>query len=382
MKIAPMRSVELVAGAGGLGMGVSNAGFHHAAVVEWNADACATLRDNKQRGIKPVSDWPEIYEGDVRAFDFSTIGPVDLAAGGPPCQPFSLGGKHGAHRDRRDMWPEAVRAVRELRPRAFLFENVRGLTRPAFQAYFEHVLLQLAYPDLERREFEDWTDHRLRLLKVGKRSGGLRYQVQYKVLNACDYGVPQQRARVFVVGFRDDLEVVWTFPQPTHSQEALLWSQRKDGEYWDRHSISKKARSALVSQAIKTPALPLKPWMTVRDALTGLPEPTDAASVNIPNHRPQPGARVYAGHTGSPLDEPAKTLKAGAHGVPGGENMLRYPDGRVRYFSVRESARLQTFPDTYEFQGVWGEAMRQIGNAVPIRLGNAVAVAVRDALTA
>jgi site-specific DNA-cytosine methylase len=60
---------------------------------------------------------------------------VDLAAGGPPCQPFSLGGKHGAHRDRRDMWPEAVRAVRELRPRAFLFENVRGLTRPAFKAY-------------------------------------------------------------------------------------------------------------------------------------------------------------------------------------------------------------------------------------------------------
>ena len=82
MKIAPMRSVELFAGAGGLGMGVSNAGFHHAAVVEWNADACATLRDNKQRGIKPVADWPEIYEGDVRAFDFSTIGPIDLAAGG------------------------------------------------------------------------------------------------------------------------------------------------------------------------------------------------------------------------------------------------------------------------------------------------------------
>src|ERR1019366_6348163 len=125
-----MRAIELFAGAGGLGMGVSRAGFHHEAVIEWNSDACDTLRENQRGGIKPVSDWPEIYQGDVRSFDFRSLREsVDFVAGGPPCQPFSLGGKHGAHRDHRDMWPQAVRAVRELRPLAFMFENVRGLVR-------------------------------------------------------------------------------------------------------------------------------------------------------------------------------------------------------------------------------------------------------------
>ena len=93
---------------------------------------------------------------------------------------------------------------------------------------------------------------------------------------------------------------------------------------------------------------------------------------SVSNHRQQPGARSYPGHTGSPLDEPAKTLKAGVHGVPGGENMLRAPNGEVRYFTVRESARLQTFPDDYVFHGSWSETMRQLGNAVPVRLAEMV----------
>ena len=96
-----MRAVELFAGAGGLGMGVSRAGFEHAAVIEWNRDACETLRENQRRGVAPVADWPEVHEGDVRLFDFSKLGALDLVAGGPPCQPFSLGGKHAAHADGR-----------------------------------------------------------------------------------------------------------------------------------------------------------------------------------------------------------------------------------------------------------------------------------------
>ena len=98
------------------------------------------------------------------------------------------------------------------------------------------------------------------------------------------------------------------------------------------------------------------------------------------NHKLQGGARSYPGHTGSPLDEPAKTLKAGDHGVPGGENMLRTPSGSVRYFSIRESARLQTFPDDFVFHGSWTESMRQLGNAVPVALAEIVARSVKAKL--
>ena len=129
------------------------------------------------------------------------------------------------------------------------------------------------------------------------------------------------------------------------------------------------------------------PWLTVRDAISDLPNPEPNPETDpekdrreIANHVFNPGARSYAGHTGSPLDEPGKTLKAGDHGVPGGENMLARVDGSIRYFTVREAARLQTFPDEYTFQGAWTEAMRQLGNAVPVRLAETVAKSVANAL--
>lgn len=98
------------------------------------------------------------------------------------------------------------------------------------------------------------------------------------------------------------------------------------------------------------------------------------------NHIFIPGARTYPGHTGSPLDEPAKTLKAGVHGVPGGENMLVLYTGQVRYFTVREAARLQTFPDDYFFPHCWTQTMRQLGNAVPVALAEVIASDIRARL--
>ena len=122
------------------------------------------------------------------------------------------------------------------------------------------------------------------------------------------------------------------------------------------------------------------PWRTVRDAIQGLPDPESSGASRAPNHVFQPGARVYPGHTGSPLDLPAKTLKAGDHGVPGGENMLVRKDGSVRYFTIRESARIQTFPDGFRFHGSWTETMRQLGNAVPVVLAQRVATSVAEQL--
>jgi DNA (cytosine-5)-methyltransferase 1 len=135
---------------------------------------------------------------------------------------------------------------------------------------------------------------------------------------------------------------------------------------------------AKLAQALFPPAT--LPWRTVRDALHGLPDPESPAARRIADHRFQPGARAYPGHTGSPLDLPAKTLKAGDHGVPGGENMLVRDDGTVRYFTLREAARIQTFPDGYRFHGSWSETMRQLGNAVPVMLGRVVAASVAECL--
>lgn len=373
-----MKSIELFAGAGGLGIGLHEAGFRPVNVIEWDSYCCDTLRENKARGISAVEKW-KVTQGDVRNVDFKPYErKVHLVSGGPPCQPFSLGGKHGAYDDARDMFPQAIRAVREAQPEAFIFENVKGLTRTAFRNYFEYIRLQLQYPEIKLQEGDEWSGHLARLEQhhsSGSRSG-LNYHLLAQVLNAADFGVPQRRERVFFVGFRCDLSVNWHFPMPTHSQEALLW-ELANGDYWERHKVAEKdrvlPRGAERLRGKDHPASIL-PWQTTRDAIDGLPDPErePEASKAFLNHRFQPGARSYLGHTGSRLDEPAKTLKAGVHGVPGGENMLLRPNGSVRYFSVRESARLQTFPDDFLFHGSWSETMRQLGNAVPIRLAKIV----------
>jgi DNA (cytosine-5)-methyltransferase 1 len=280
--------------------------------------------------------------------------------------------------------------VRELQPKAFIFENVKGLLRQSFASYFEYIHLQLSHPELTRKKGESWERHRTRLERHHtSNSAAARYNVVFRLLNAANYGVPQRRERVFLVGFRSDLGVQWSFPEGTHNEDALLRDQWVTGDYWERHQVAKRNRP--------TPPLKLArrifrlrdegmiaglPWGTVRDAIADLPDPQKHLRSKVPNHLFNPGARSYPGHTGSPLDEPAKTLKAGDHGVPGGENMLLRLDGSVRYFTVREAARLQTFPDDYIFHGSWTETMRQLGNAVPVRLAEVIASSVADTLSA
>jgi DNA (cytosine-5)-methyltransferase 1 len=279
------------------------------------------------------------------------------------------------------MFPQAVRALREAKPKAFIFENVKGLTRQTFRNYFEYIRLQMMHPEIVIREGESWADHlaRLEQHETSGSNSGLQYYIVVNLANAADYGVPQKRERVFFVGFRSDLGIAWHFPRATHSAESLAWAQYRTGQYWERHAVHWRDRATserLRSRAWSIDEEPqLKPWRTVRDAIHDLPDPEAHAlsATRVLNHRFQGGARSYKGHTGSPLDEPAKTLKAGVHGVPGGENMLLKPDGSVRYFTVRESARLQTFPDNFVFHGSWTETMRQLGNAVPVELARVVA---------
>ena len=382
-----MRSLELFSGAGGLALGLANAGCEHEALIEWDHEACDTMRLNHDRGVDPVGKW-RIIESDARRINYSEFAGVNLIAGGPPCQPFSLGGKHRGKDDQRNMFPEAVRAVRELTPKVFIFENVKGLLRESFSSYFGYVILQLSYPLVTRKPNEEWVDHLSRLEKIhtGCKKSDLSYQVVYRLLNAADFGIPQQRHRVFIVGFRSDLGREWCFPSATHSLDALLHAQWVTGEYWDEHRVAKSKRPLRPSRFVaridrlRVECRTAKPtqlrWKTIRDAIKGLPSPETKAARLMPNHEYREGARVYSGHTGSPIDEPSKALKAGNHGVPGGENMLALPEGSVRYFTVRESARIQTFPDNYVFASSWTESMRQLGNAVPVKLAHTVAESV------
>lgn len=372
-------------------MGVAKAGFKHEAILERDPHSCQTIRVNQGRGMALVADW-RLFEQDVKTFNYRALrGRVKLIAGGPPCQPFSIGGKHNGRRDERNMFPEVVRAVREIAPPAFLFENVKGLTRRSFAPYFGYILLQLEHPEVGRREDETWTEHLHRLERhtKGARYGGLTYRVTHRLLNAANYGVPQRRERVFIIGLRSDLNLNWSFPEPSHSSDALIWDQWITGAYWERHRVSRKARPEPPDRlrgrlehlrtSLFTPNR--APWRTIRDAISDLPEPRRGIeNGRVVNHRLVPGARAYTGHTGSPIDEPSKTLKAGVHGVPGGENMLAFSDGRVRYLTVREAARLQTFPDEYFFPCSWTESMRQLGNAVPVRLAEAMADSVARVL--
>ena len=360
-------------------MGLSRAGFSSARMVEWDRHSVGNVLHNRARGLEHLRDWP-IHCEDVRDVAWSRYRGVDLVAGGPPCQPFSIGGKHRGHEDRRDMWPEAVRAIREIGPRGFLFENVRGLARVAFADYLAWVVAALSQPAVARGAEESRAAH---LARIGA-AGPAAYHVRVAQVNAADYGAAQKRHRVILLGLRRDLGEAAPELRPTHSRERLLWDQWVTGDYWARHGLPAPkdgpaaADGRLVARLRAGGAAPDGlPWRTVRDAIAGLGAPGEGP---LPNHGAQPGARAYPGHTGSPLDMPAKALKAGVHGVPGGENTIALPEGGVRYLTVREAARLQGMPDGYEFVGSWSENMRQLGNAVPTELAEAAARAMAGAV--
>ena len=380
-----LTSIELFAGGGGMALGTRLAGFSHLALIEWNKSAAAILRHNAARHPHLwVAD--RVYEKDVRVWLTTTAikrsDNVDLIAGGPPCQPFSLAGIHAGDTDARNMFPAAIEVVRKLRPRYVIFENVPGLTRPSFAPYFEYIKRQLEKPDVLAENGELWTDHDTRLKRSG--SQDQQYVVYEQLLDAADFGLAQNRRRVFLVAIRSDVPGAgsWVAPVSSHSRDALLYDQWVSGSYWEEHGLRAPEQpdgvETRVSSLKKAGRPPARRWQTIRDCVSDLPSPIDGVScAEITNHEGIPGARIYAKHSGSAFDWPAKTIKAGVHGVSGGEAMIRFGDGSLRYFTVREAARMQGFRDDYEFPGSRSRSMGAIGNAVAVPVARLLAEHLR-----
>lgn len=416
-------SVELFAGGGGLALATHRAGFRHLLLNEFARRACETLeangaklRGDEERIPEPGEAWP-LVAGDVRELKMKYLhDKVDLLAGGPPCQPFSLGGVAKGDEDERNMFPQMFRAIREIQPKAVICENVRGLLRPSFAPYFKYIEREFEFPFVRRQRDATWREHDAVLIQRESDFQGdpkERYHVVVTPVNAADYGVPQIRHRIIMVAFRSDLGVdIEAFKrtiQPTHSEEALNASI-VDGSYWARHlSVPQHVRETVTARASRPAkrgdSLRLKPWRTFRDAIRGMSArerlpavPWDALDRverfpgGFTEHIGWPDARIYDGHTPNELDRPAKTVKAGVHGVPGGESVMLTDDReedsesldgwryRHRYMTVRETARIMSFPDDWKLEGPRGEKMRQLGNAVPVQLGEAFARAVFTAL--
>jgi DNA (cytosine-5)-methyltransferase 1 len=325
------KAIDMFAGAGGLSLGLKMAGWDVQAALEIDVDAVLTHRANM----------PEVHHlcDDIQDVDFNVFKNLGLIAGGPPCQPFSVSGKQMGMLDARDMVPQFVRAVKEARPTAFLMENVQGLSAPKFSSYLNSKIDELTE---------------------------LGYDVHKAVLNAADFGVPQNRFRLFIIGV--PIGHPFVFPVPTHGPKS-------------------KAGKAYVS---------------VREALKNVPEddPNTAKIVYAKNPilRKSPFAGMLLNGQGRPLnwDAPSHTIAASAGGnrthildaegqllkyhqyLQGGGSSYSGEVPNVRRLTIRESARLQTFPDWFDFSGKRSRQYSQIGNAVPPLLAFAVAKALRD----
>ena len=371
-KLKKAVDVEIFAGAGGMTLGLQRAGFQFSHVFEIDEHTCITLKNNhiKNGGML----YGEIHQEDVEKLDWSNFSePVRLLAGGAPCQPFSLGGRHLADKDDRNMFPQVLRAVRALQPKAIILENVQGLARPSFRPYFDYILRQLKWPFVAPRKDEEWQEHDSRICQHQANAVvESEYHVSWKLLEAADYGVPQNRRRIFIVAMQARMFKKFEFPPPSHNREALIRIQDSE-EYWKSSSIKRPKKGVNGVEILNLDdCKKLKAWETVRDAIANLPKPANSESASENNHWLIPGARIYRGHTGSRLDWPSKAIKAGVHGVPGGENIVLMDDGSHRYFTLRETARIQGFPNEFIFYGARLHVTRQIGNAVPVDLAEAI----------
>lgn len=305
------RIASLFAGAGGLDLGLVHAG----ATIVWandiDKDACETYASNIGNHI--------IWD-DICNVDFRSVPDVDIIVGGFPCQGYSHANLLRSKDDlRNSLYRQLLRCIETVRPRIFLAENVRGILSLDNGAALTEIM-------------EDF-----------KCAG---YSTTYYLVNAADYGVPQNRWRVFFVGIRNDLSGVFVPPSPTH--------------------VNPKKYTSNVS---------LTPWMSISEALYGIPEPDECHSLlNHVGSKYKVSDRNFTGHRRTDPDKPSPTILARGNGK-GGVCAIQHP-GNHRRLTVRESAIIQTFPLDFEFHGGLMSMYRQIGNAVPVRLAEAFGRAI------
>lgn len=296
----------MFSGAGGLDLGFIEAGHTVVWANDFDADAVATYRKN-------IGD--HIVLGDIKQIDADEIPDCDVVVGGFPCQGFSVANtKRNTLDERNQLYKEFLRVLEAKRPKYFLAENVKGI-------------LSLGKGEVIKAIVQDF-EHT-----------GPGYKVVYKLLNAADYGVPQNRQRVIIVGVRKDVDAEFEYPAPTHSKDG------KDG---------------------------LEPWVSVREAIGRFPDPDEPN--DIPNHvysKYKVKARNFTGHRLTDPDKPSPTILARGNGG-GGVCAIPHYDNKRR-MTIRESATVQTFPDDFEFIGKMNSCYRQIGNAVPVELAKAIA---------
>jgi len=332
-----MKSIELFAGAGGLALGLEQAGFEHIGLIEWDKAAAATLRKNRKRWNVLCEDVEQTASRNLeREFGIQKY-ELDLLSGGAPCQSFSYAGKKLGLQDiRGTMFYHYAAFLHQLQPKMFLFENVRGLLSHDKGRTFGTIL------DIFSQE---------------------GYAVQYQVLNAWDFGVPQKRERLITIGIRKDLSGTCYFVFPKkHDYKPVIGDVKLDvnpgKDICARYSEAKAAVFALVP--------PGGYWRDID------PEIAKAYMKSCWN--------MEGGRTGilrrMSLAEPSLTVLTS----PGMKQTDRCHPLEVRPFSYRENARFQTFPEEWEFEGTLSEKYRQVGNAVPVSLAKEIGLCLKQAL--
>lgn len=331
-----LTTIEMCAGAGGQALGLHRAGFSHTVLVEIDEFACRTLRHNADHlGL----GWGEVHEGDLKQFAATKAsgyrGQIDLVAGGVPCPPFSKAGKQLGAKDERDLFPTALEIIRRVEPKAVMLENVAGLMEPVFSEYREYILGELA---------------------------SLGYAAEWRLLNASDYGVPQLRPRSLLVALRQPMFEHFTWPEagvvktPTVGEklyDLMAANGWKGAKRW--REMANTIAPTLVGGSKKHGGPDLGP--------TRAKAAWHKLGVN--------GHRVAGDHELPQADFAGAILRDGTVRA-GFENMP--------LLNVRMAARIQGFPDEWHFMGSKTHAYRQVGNAFPPPVAEAVGARIAHAI--